>query len=181
MPTGRAPTNLPWRSRHRRRDRGDRFHPIGKHQAPFDDLHATHRSANHRMPGIDAETRRQPCLGANHVSNRDGRKPHAVGLPGLWVRRRWACRPLAATEHIGTDHEPPIGVDRSTRPDNAIPPAAVGMHSRDPARSMRITGERMAHQHCIVGCLVQLAPCLIGDRGFMQHAPRLRAQMDVQQ
>ena len=117
----------------------------------------------------------QRRLRAYHVANRDDRKSQPIGLAGCRVLRRRAGRAHAAAEHIRTDDEEAVGVDRKARADDRIPPAVLagyGMH----VVNVLVAGQRMADQDCVGTLGVEFAVGLVGDLVGGQLDPGVELQ-----
>ncbi len=83
------------------------------------------RPSHGRVEPPDTEVVEQSQVGLDHVAEADRREARAIGPPGGGVGRRRPARSVAATQVVGADHEPPIGVDGPPRADQPVPPAEV--------------------------------------------------------
>ena len=74
-PTGAPPGDLLRAGGRARGDGGQRADPLGEHDGPLERLHATHRTADHRMPPGDAQGvgQRGPACGPCRGSDTTGK------------------------------------------------------------------------------------------------------------
>ena len=79
----------------------------------------------------------------------DGRKVHAVGLAGFRAGRKRTGRPVAAAQHVGTDHEELVRVNRLAGANVEIPPAGTPGF-RVKAGDMRRARQGVADQDGVV-------------------------------
>src|ERR1700722_12665267 len=77
--------------------------------APLEDPHATHGTADHRSPPTDTEMVRQQGFDLYLVADGDDGEPRSVAFSVPRDRCR-ARRPLASTQDIRTHHEIPVRI-----------------------------------------------------------------------
>ena len=82
-----TPRHLLGAGSQRRGDRGNGAQALGEHDAPLQNLHPAHGSADDCKPGVDTEMVGDGCLAADDVAGGDGREPGPVGRAGLRVQR----------------------------------------------------------------------------------------------
>ena len=127
-------------------DREERPHTGRVRDAPLEHLHATHRASDDAEPLLDPEMAGERGLHSHHVADRDHREARAVGTAGRRLDRRWARRPLAAAEHVGTHDEELLGVDREAGTDHALPPAGRDVARHDRTGDVAVARPRVADQ-----------------------------------
>ena len=155
-----------------RRDHGDAFHALGKADGPLHGLHAAHRAADDGSPALDADGIGERRLRVHLVAHRRVGKT----LPPLEAVGGQGCRPgrpLASADHVRRDDEPPIGVDREARPDDAAPPPGGGMPGAGFASHVAVAGQRVQHEHRVVTCVVEPSPRLVRDGRAGEGTPAL--------
>ena len=174
-----APGDLLRRRLGTRCDRDDARHPVGEDARPLQHLHATHRTADHRMPAAHAEVVGEPGLGAHHVADGHDGEPAAVGPPVVGVRRGGPGRALAPAEDVAADHEEAVGVDGEARTHATLPPTRRRMTLVGIARGMAVARPCVAQQHGIAAVRVQVAPRLVGDAHVAQGGPTVEGKGTV--
>ena len=146
----------------RSRNGDDRPYPIGMRHRPVERLHAAHRAADDGRQYADAEMIEQPRLGIDHVANGDHRKRHAEALARRRIDAGRAGRAAAPTQHIATDDEMPVGVDRQAPPDQPRPPAGLA-GARIMAGDILVHRQRMTNEDGVAALGVEHAIRLIAD------------------
>ena len=139
-----------------------REHALRIGGGPLQHLHAAHRAADHAQQCLDLEPVEQHGLRAHHVGNGDDGKVQPPGLAGGRIGRGRAGRAHATADHVRTDDEVFVGVERPAGTDHDFPPAGLAgqrMHVGD----VLIQRQRVADQDGVGAIGVQLAIGLIGD------------------
>ena len=143
-------------------DRQRREHALRISGGPLQHLHAAHRSADHAEQCFDPQPVEQHGLRADHVGNGDERKIQPPGLAGGRIGRGRTGRSHAAADHIRTDDEVFVGIERTAGTDHDFPPAGLaGQRMR--IGDVLIEGQRVADQNGVGAVGVQFAIGLIGD------------------
>ena len=117
----------------------------------------------------------QHRLCAHHVADGDDRKFETPGHCVRRVGRGRTGRAHAGPEHVRTDDEIALGIDRPARAHHGFPPARLlrdGMNVGD----VLVAGERMADQDCIAALGIELAIGLVGDLKWIQINARIEPQ-----
>src|SRR5205085_4872734 len=83
-------------------------------------------------------------------------------LAGCRIVVRWSGRPHAAADHIRTNNEEPIRVDRLAGTDHQVPPASLACHRMATCGEL-IARQGVANHHRVGLRAVELTVCLIGD------------------
>ena len=123
---------------------------------PFKRLHSAHRPAGDREQSGNAEMPNQHFLDAHHVGDRNAGKRHGPRTSGFRIDGAGSGGAAAASQNVRADDEIPVGVERLSGTDHALPPAAL------PA-PVRVAGERVADQDRVIFRRVQFAVSFIGD------------------
>ncbi len=100
-------------------------------------------------------------------------KSGAVGPAGRGVHRRRAGRALAAAEHVHTDDEVAVGVERPAGTDHGVPPPRGRVAGRGAAGDVAVPGDGVADEHGVGPRGIQLAPGLVGDGDAAELAAAL--------
>ena len=149
---------MPRRAGNRQR----REHALRIGRGPLQRLHAAHRTADHAEQRLDAETIEQHRLRPHHVGNGDDRKIQPPQFAGRRIDRGRSGRPHAAADHVRTDDEVALGIQRTAGTDQGLPPAGLAGH-RMHVGDMLVAGQRMTDQDGVGALGVELAIGLIGD------------------
>ena len=102
------------------------------------------------------------------------RLPH--GLPSSGCGLAGPVRALAAAEHVGAHHEPPVGVDRLAGADEGAPPPRRGVTGRERPGRVAVAGERVAHEDGVRRVVGERAPGLVGDGDVAEHPAALERE-----
>ena len=116
----RGPPDLVRRGGGRAGHQEQPFHAVGFDDGPLQGAHATHRPAHDERPPVDAEGVREGGLGRHLVADGEEREPAAPGT-AVGGGRGGARGALAATQHVGRDDEPAIGVQGQARTASSQP------------------------------------------------------------
>ena len=158
-----------------------RKHAFGVARRPLQCLHAAHRAANHREQLVDAERRDQHRLRPDHIGNGDHRQIQAIRLPAIRIGAGRPGRAKATAQHVGTDDEETVGIDRLAGTDHQRPPAGLAGH-RIGAGNMLVAGQRVANQDGVGMVGVEFAIGLVGNlpgrdrRAGVEGKRRVRAE-----
>jgi hypothetical protein len=114
------------------------------------------------MPPIEPPMIEQHGLRAHHVADSDDGKFQAPRFAGCGIGRGRAGGAHAGADHVRTDHEVAVGVDRLAGPNHGFPPAGFFGH-RMQVGHVLVAGERVAHQHRIGAIGIQGAIGLVSD------------------
>ena len=142
-------------------DRHRRHHRVGIRYRPLQSLHPAHGAARKAEQPRNAQMIDQHLLQPHHVANGDYRKRHGIRTTRGGVDGRGSRRAAATAQHIRTDDEILVGVERLARPDHVVPPARLAGFRTD-AGGMRIAGKRVQDQDGIALLRVQRAIRLVG-------------------
>ena len=156
-------------------DRYGRDHAFGIARGPLQRLHAAHRSAGDAKQLLDAQRIEQHGLGAHHVADGDQRKGKAVRFARRGIDFGRSARAHAAADDIGADDEEAVGVDGLAGPHHGFPPARLAGDGMGAGHEL-VAGQRMADQHRVAACGVQLAIGHIGDGPRRQRAPAVQRE-----
>ena len=145
--------------------------PLRIPDRPFQRPHPAHRTAEDHGESIDTQVVGQRHFRGNLVADGDPREPRAVP-PAV---RRWRRRTggaAAPTQHIGRDHEEPVGVQRRTGGDQPVPPSRGRLICSGGPDHVRVTGERVQDENRVVPHGVQRSPGFVGDGDGVQPNTR---------
>src|SRR4029077_4239041 len=106
----------------------------------------------------------QDLLRSDDVADRDVWKIGAIGLAGLRVDAAGIGRAEGRAEHVRGDDEQSVGVDRLTRPDQAVPRTRLVAVCRVAAGEMVAAGVAMRAQDGVAAAGCEPAISLVGDR-----------------
>jgi hypothetical protein len=150
---------------------------VARLDGPLQHLHAADRSADGEENVGDAQPFQQRDLRARHVGDGDHREVCApVGAVRLQAGR--AGRAHAAAQHVGTDDEEAVGIDRQAGTNDQRPPfGAAGDRVR--AGGELVAGEGVADDDDIALVGVERAPGLVGDLDMFEHAAAIQLQGPV--
>src|SRR6478609_2399248 len=101
-------------------------------------------------------------LRAHHVADGDDGKVETPRHAGGRIRGSGARGAHAAADHVRTDYEVPLGVDRPPGTDHGFPPSRLLGH-RMQVGNMLIAGESVADQHRIAALSIERTVCLVSD------------------
>ena len=141
---------------------------------PLQGLHAAHAAAHHGQQALDPERIDQQFLGPDHIPHGDDREGQVIALAGFGIDGGRAGRPVAGTDHIGTDDKIAIGIEKFARADDGIPPARLCVVCAQFAGQMGIAGPGVFYQDG-VGC-----GCVEGPVGFVDEGDRREDSSAVQ-
>ncbi len=144
------------------RDRHGRVDPLRVGRRPLQHLHPAHGTAQHREHLLDPKRVQEHRLGAHHVADGYQRKTKAVGFAGRRIDLARSGRPHAAADHVGADHEKPVGVDRLARSHGEVPPARLAGHRMDAGDEL-IARKRMGDEDGVGSLGIQGAVGHVGD------------------
>src|SRR5690606_19025602 len=114
-------------------------------------------------------------LGAHRVADGDPREP-GPPRPAVGRGRRRPGAALAAAQHVGGDHEVPVGVECQPGADDAFPPAWAGVPGAFRAYDVAVAGEGVQHEDRVGAVLVETAPRLVGQADPGKFTPGLQQQ-----
>ena len=143
-------------------DRQSREHALRIARGPFQNLHAAHRTADHREELLDTKMIEQHRLCPYHVADGDDGKFQAPRLAGLRIGRARPRRAHAAADDIRANGEIAFGVDRPAGADQRLPPA-IFLRDRVDARDMLVAGQRMTNEDRVGLVGIELAIGLVRD------------------
>jgi hypothetical protein len=146
----------------RRCDRQCREHAGRIARRPLQHLHAAHRPAGNREQRLDTEIVEQHGLRAHHVADGDDGKIEAPRAAGFGIDGGRAGGAHAGPNHVGTDDEVALGVDRPPRAHHGLPPARLGGDGMRVGHVL-IAGQRMTDQHRVRAPGIESPVGLIGD------------------
>ena len=149
----------------------DPFRPVG---GEGQRLHPAHRSADHAVQLLDPQRIKDAHLRPHHVADGDHWKAHGIGL-AIGAKAGRPGRAIAAAQHIGADHEEPVGIDRLARPDHPHPPTRLA-GNRMRAGHALIAGQGMEDHHRVRFCGVKRAVSLIGHAHAAQRLPAIKGE-----
>ena len=86
-------------------------------------------------------------------------------------------RALAPPEDVARHDEQAVGVQGSTRPDQAGPPPRGCMSGAGVTDDVAVTGEGVLDEDCVVCGRRERPPRLVGDRDVGQHAAPLQLEV----
>ena len=145
----------------RRSDHRRMAHVLRILQRPRQRLHPAQTATDHRGKTLNPELVGKPGLSRDPVFNGDKGKLRPPRLAGKRIHRARPGRTVAAAKVIDPDDKKLVGIQRLARPHEVVPPAAsLVLIGIAPSNVVR-TGERMANQHGIIACGVELAIGLI--------------------
>src|SRR6516225_497495 len=104
----------------------------------------------------------QHGLRAHHVADGDDGKFETPRHAGCRVDRGRTGRAHAGAEHIRTDDEIALRVDRPAGADHSFPPARF-LGDRMNVGDVLVAGKRMADQDCVAALGIELTIGLVGD------------------
>lgn len=141
-------------------DRHSAIHKIGIRNSPFESLHATHRNTHHSRKVRQLQMLcRQLMLRADHISNREFRKP----LPRLirTIGRR-CSNPI--TQGIHSNHEKPRGIRKLTRTDQRL-------------QLLAGSGKPSRKNHSVRPRRIQSPECPIRDLAIPDHLAAIESKI----
>ena len=143
-------------------DRHRREHALRIGGGPLQHLHAAHRTADHAEQCLDLQPVEQHGLRADHVGNGDDGKIQPPRLAGGRIGRGRTGRAHAAADHVRTDDEVLVSIERPAGTDHDLPPAGLA-GQRMQIGDMLIERQRVADQNDVGAIGIQFAISLIGD------------------
>ena len=137
---------------------------------PFQGLHSSHGTAGDGEQFLDSQRIDQHLLQADNIGDRDGRKAHAPGTPGLGIDGAWTGGAPAAAQDVGADDEILIGIEGLAGSDHTGPPAAF-------ARGVRVAGKSVQCENRVGAGGVQRPVGFIGDFDVLKRDSHFKVQL----